>query len=87
MEYYRCANDCFGYCVGEPVFNVKPDGGHCKYNPEECYKHQTLLQSIERQLNDVKARVKDWSQNKHFVKQLADFEKVKKEAKIKGIVI
>lgn len=93
MTYYKCVNDSEGYCSGEPTYDVKPSvdtatyltGDHCKHNPMNCNKYQTFLQSLERQFNDAKAKMKDWPQNDKFVKQLANFEKVKKEAAIKGI--
>jgi hypothetical protein len=53
---YRCANDTFGYCTGEPEWKERPSevikrddhpdetmllGGACKLDPKTCGKHQT----------------------------------------------
>ncbi len=55
MEY-RCANDLFNYCSGEPKWGKSPDtlgagghlgGGSCKLNPQTCGKHRTILQQLE----------------------------------------
>ena len=57
---WRCVNDKFGYCSGEPEWEVEPTymevknwnnelvseprGGVCKNSPRECKKHKTLTQ-------------------------------------------
>ena len=55
---WRCLNDIFGYCTGEPDFKQKPGSVHypvpwdgvtvtsCKLNTETCGKHQTLTENI-----------------------------------------
>lgn len=65
MDYYRCANECFGYCSGTPEWNIDPReldegyimGGHCKLDPNTCGKYQTFGESITRQVKEVKARM------------------------------
>lgn len=37
---YRCVNDFFNYCSGEPKAN-------CQLDPKTCGKHQTLKEQVE----------------------------------------
>lgn len=41
---YRCVNDLFSYCSGEPEWGP---GGSCKLDPKTCGKHQTISQQLE----------------------------------------
>jgi len=50
---WKCLNDIFGYCAGEPDFKQKPTiclgdvyGCSCKLGPKTCGKHQTLTESL-----------------------------------------
>lgn len=54
---WRCANDFFGYCMGQPEWEVQPQtnwaqddaprGGTCKKGPRECPKYRTLAGLLE----------------------------------------
>lgn len=46
---YRCVNDLFNYCSGEPKKK-------CRLDPKTCGKHQTLKEQKEQlENNPVKA--------------------------------
>ena len=60
---YRCANDLFNYCSGEPEWGTPPKelgvekypgGGSCKLDPKTCRKHQTLREQVGDGLNRIK---------------------------------
>lgn len=40
---YRCVNDLFNYCSGEPKAN-------CRLDPKTCGKHQTLKEQVENKV-------------------------------------
>ena len=52
---WRCANDIFGYCSGEPKWSERCGergvglflaGGSCKLDPKTCGKFQTLTEQL-----------------------------------------
>lgn len=53
---WRCANDYFGYCDGEPEWGKEPEPtgvgeysgkGACKLNRETCGRYSTVSQQLE----------------------------------------
>ena len=67
---YRCANDLFGYCTGEPEWEKEPEMIELK-NPAElvkvplktlctkdkakCKKYRTFSQVVEKQMEAINA--------------------------------
>ena len=63
---WRCVSDKFGYCSGEPEWEVEPSfvknknydlkmisearGGVCKNSPGECKKYRTHAQTTEMKI-------------------------------------
>lgn len=61
---WKCANDVFGYCSGEPDWETPPDvrenaegtkvtgtfGGRCKNDKDSCEKYKTFTQVVEDDL-------------------------------------
>ena len=84
MPYFRCANNMFGYCSGEPEFDVEGHdttkdnyfhGAHCRLDLETCGKYQTILQSARRQADEVKDRIEEWAGCKSLVELIGTLEK------------
>jgi len=53
---WRCANDMFAYCSGEPELSEEYSsyglghtviGGSCKLDPKTCGKFQTLTEQLQ----------------------------------------
>lgn len=53
---WRCTNDMFGYCSGEPEWLREPQetgasgykaSGSCSLDPKACGRYQTLSQQLE----------------------------------------
>ena len=60
---YRCANDIFNYCSGEPEWGERPEtlgtglypgGGSCRLDPKTCGKHQSLREQVGDNTDRIK---------------------------------
>jgi len=65
--HWRCIEDKFGYCSGEPDWDVEPHivkdrwgteclliGGKCKRDPIACKKYQTIKESLAARDKEAK---------------------------------